>query len=73
MLGELGEEQAFLESGVTAAEDDYLVCALVEGTVAGGAEVDACTDEVFFTVDAGAAVRGAGGDEHSSSANLLAR
>ena len=72
MLGELGEEQTLLQSGVATAEDDDLFGTLVEGAVARGAEVDACADEVLFTFDARTAVGGAGGDQDRTSTDALA-
>ena len=45
--GEPGQEQAFLDAAVAAADYEGVLVA-VEGAVAGGAEVDAGADEVVL-------------------------
>jgi hypothetical protein len=50
-LGELAEEQSLLEGGVPAADDEQLLGALVEGSVARRAEVDARPDELLLAWD----------------------
>ena len=73
MLGELREEQALLEPGVARAQDHELGRALVEGTVAGGAEVHAGADEVILARGTCAAVGRARGYQRRAGRDLLAR
>ncbi len=71
-VGKLSEEEAFLKSGVPAADDDELLRAAVEGSIAGGAEVDAGPDELLLAGYAEPLVRRSGGDDRCPGAVLLA-
>ena len=71
--GELGQVQALLQGGVAAADHHDLVGPLVEGPVAGRAEVDAGADEVLLAGHVKALVRRAGSDDHGVGGELLAR
>src|SRR5579863_2598212 len=72
LLRELGQEQPFLERRVSATDDQKLLGAAVEGTVARGAEVHARADEIVFTGNAESPVRRPRGDEHRMRLDLLA-
>src|SRR6185503_19499644 len=68
---ELREERALLGRGVPAADDDD-VLALVEGTVARGAVVDARADEVVLALSAETLVGIARREDHRVRAVLRA-
>src|SRR5215216_4794919 len=72
LVDELREEQPFLETAVAAAEDEELARALVEGAVAGRAEVDAGADEVVLTRRSCHPVRRAGRDERGACVVMVA-
>ncbi len=61
-LGEVGQEDRFLDGGVASADDHHFL-ALVEEAVAGGAGRDAVAFEVLFRGDAEPARLGAGADD----------
>ena len=73
LLGELRQVQALLQGRVAAADHHHLVGPLVEGPVAGRAEVDAGADEVVLAGHVKAPVRRAGGHDHGVGGELLAR
>jgi len=50
VIGELREEESFFESAVAAADDREVLRPSIEGTVAGGAEVDARANEIGLTL-----------------------
>src|SRR5690606_16835804 len=65
-VGELREEHAFLDGGVTAADHDHVLAA-VEEAVAGRAGGHAAAVELALARYAEQARVGAGGDDHSAS------
>jgi len=57
-LGELGEEQAFLDPRLAAPDHEQLFRPAVELSVASAAEVDAGADQILLARDAEPAMRG---------------
>src|SRR3989442_10520646 len=63
--------EALLQRRVAAADHHQLVGPLVEGPVAGGAEVDPGPDEAVLAGDVEPAVRRAGGHDHGVGGEYL--